>query len=112
MNSENFLNPTSSYVVGTHSTVDTAVGTYTGLPNTNSITILKTVENIFVFVQNGNTLVVTSSNYQITAQCDVEIRSIYVSTDYIAAVYIDGSLEVFSILPVEKRVGLIIYTDF
>lgn len=112
MSSEDLLNPTSLYVVGTHSTVDTAVGTYTELPNTNPITLLKAVENIFVFVQNGNTLIVTSPNYQITAKCDVEIRSIYISTDYIAAVYTDGSLEVFSILPVEKRVGLINYSDF
>lgn len=106
MNSEDFLNPTSSYAVGTHSTVDTTVGTYTGLPNTDSITLLKHVENIFVFVQNGNILVVTSPNYQIIAQCNGEVRSISASTDYITVIYTDGSLEVFSIIPLEERVGL------
>ena len=104
MNSEYFMNPTSSYTVGTQLTADTELGTYERVTGDKLITMLKTVGDMSVCVQDGKQLIVTLPNLRITTQCSCEIQSIDVSTDYVAVIYTDGFLEVFSIQTMEKKV--------
>ena len=106
MNTNLVISPATSYVVGSHPTVDTEVGYYGELPYGGSVTLLKTVGNIFVFVQDGNNLIVASSMGQIITPCNKEIQKTYISPDYVVVIYANYSLEVFSILLEEKKVGI------
>ena len=97
MDSINSTTITGEYSIGSGSISDVEINSIQEVDFDGSIRLIHKIRGLFYFVKDDIVLTVSTPTGQIWKICKDKVHSVFASSDYIAVLYENPSLEVFHI---------------